>query len=267
MDYEKKYKHALECAKEIISYYKEHNRGDEASIEDLEGIFPELAESEDERIRKEIIDFLWKEKIYLQEVHSSVENNPKYRFVMDAIDWLEKQGEQKVSEYDIVKTIKGRIIEHFENHLIIDKCFSIGGLKDDILKIINKVEFEKQGEKISVVDFKAEDWYVSKVDGKIYNAKYMEQNSCKKTTRREEIEKAAFSTTGIIEQTDWFIKGAEWADKHPDINFVFLTGFEASQEDIVSKLQSLIKEWKLHDSSEAKYRLEAYKELLESIKQ
>ena len=77
---------------------------------------------------------------------------------------------------------------------------------------------EKQGEKISVVDFKAEDWYVSKVDGKIYNAKYMEQNSCKKTTRREEIEKAAFSTTGIIEQTDWFIKGAEWADEHPCCN-------------------------------------------------
>ena len=63
------------------------------------GIFPELKESEDERIRKGIIDFLWKEKIFLQEAHSSVENNPKYRFVMDAIAWLEKQGNH-LENYD-----------------------------------------------------------------------------------------------------------------------------------------------------------------------
>ena len=56
---------------------------------------PELKESEDERIRKGIIDFLWKEKIFLQEAHSSVENNPKYRFVMDAIAWLERRYEEK----------------------------------------------------------------------------------------------------------------------------------------------------------------------------
>lgn len=52
-----------------------------------------------------------------------------------------------------------------------------------------------------------------------------------------------------------FIAGAEWADKHPDINFVFLSGFEASQEAIISKLQSLIEEWSHNDSSEGKYRL------------
>lgn len=61
-------------------------------------IFPELKESEDEKIRKGIIDFLWKEKIFLQEAHSSVENNPKYRFVMDAIAWLEKQGEKLIDK-------------------------------------------------------------------------------------------------------------------------------------------------------------------------
>ena len=49
--------------------------------------------TENEKIRKELIDFLWKEKIFLQEAHSSVENSPKYRFVMDAIAWLEKHGE------------------------------------------------------------------------------------------------------------------------------------------------------------------------------
>ena len=65
----------------------------------LNYLFPELGESEDERIRKAIIDFLWKEKIFLQEAHSSVENNPKYRFVMDAIAWLEKQGNH-LENYD-----------------------------------------------------------------------------------------------------------------------------------------------------------------------
>lgn len=51
--------------------------------------------SEDEKIRKWLIDYLWKEKIFLQETHSSVENNPKYRCVMDAIAWLEKLKEPK----------------------------------------------------------------------------------------------------------------------------------------------------------------------------
>ena len=89
MDYEKAYKDALERAKEF------QKSKDGLCVLTAESIFPELKESEDERIRKGIIDFLWKEKIFLQEAHSSVENNPKYRFVMDAIAWLEKQGEQK----------------------------------------------------------------------------------------------------------------------------------------------------------------------------
>ena len=104
----------------------------------LETLHPELKESEDERIRKEIISAL---------------KYANHKGVYDKhIVWLEKQGEQKVSEYDVVKTIKERIIEHFDNHLIIDKCFSIGGLKDDILKIINEAKFEKQGEQKPVND-------------------------------------------------------------------------------------------------------------------
>ena len=49
LDYEKKYNGVLEKAKGIINYYKEHNRCDEAAIEDLEEIFPELKESGDEQ--------------------------------------------------------------------------------------------------------------------------------------------------------------------------------------------------------------------------
>ena len=100
--YEKKYKEAINKAEEIIRYYKERNR-DEAAIEDLKEIFPELKESEDEKIRKELIDF----------VKSRLAGFPECkRFT----NWLEKQGEQK-----------------------------------------------------PILDFKAKDWYVSKVDGKIHN--------------------------------------------------------------------------------------------------
>lgn len=88
MDYEKKYKEALGWMQSL--YNGLHGK----TKEEAEKYFPELKESEDEKIRKGIIDFLWKEKIFLQEAHSSVENNPKYRFVMDAIAWLEKQGKQ-----------------------------------------------------------------------------------------------------------------------------------------------------------------------------
>ncbi len=72
----------------------------------------------------------------------------------------------------------------------------------------------EKGEQEFVVDFKAKDWYVSKVDGKIYNAKFMEKTPINQA-RKLEIEKAAMSATGIIEQEEWFIKGAEWSDKNP----------------------------------------------------
>ena len=53
MDYEKAYKEALERARQ----FSEHPlQEDSANI--VEYIFPELKESEDERIRKEIIEFL-----------------------------------------------------------------------------------------------------------------------------------------------------------------------------------------------------------------
>jgi hypothetical protein len=84
----KAYDEALEKAKGIIKYYKECNR-DEASIEDLKTIFPELQESEDERIRKNCIHFL-----ELQKSHhaSTVE-------IDECISWIDKQGEQKSSAW------------------------------------------------------------------------------------------------------------------------------------------------------------------------
>lgn len=74
MNYEQKYKEALERAKKL------YEQG--TITESLNYIFPELEESEDERIRKELIKF----------VKVNIPDEERY------IVWLEKQCESKVSE-------------------------------------------------------------------------------------------------------------------------------------------------------------------------
>ncbi len=79
MNYEQKYKEARERALQ--------KRGSAAiSKSDLEYIFPELKESEDERIRKEIINYFAKGKEYLSLCSFSKET---------ILAWLERQAEQK----------------------------------------------------------------------------------------------------------------------------------------------------------------------------
>ena len=75
MDYEKAYKEALERAK--------NGKWDEYTpiSRVLKEVFPVLAESEDERIRKEIIE--------------SIKGNMSVIHKDKCIDWLERQGEQK----------------------------------------------------------------------------------------------------------------------------------------------------------------------------
>ena len=82
MDYEKKYKEAFERARIWQNHLYETNDRDYA--DELNYIFPELAESEDEKTRKEIIAVFKGEISYTSE-----EDAQKY------ITWLEKQGEQK----------------------------------------------------------------------------------------------------------------------------------------------------------------------------
>ena len=80
MDYKEKYEQALERAKII-------NPGT-ADYEVAVKIFPELKESEDEGIRKTLIEFV---KEYGDKFYGQIAK-------MSAIAWLEKQGEQKSSD-------------------------------------------------------------------------------------------------------------------------------------------------------------------------
>ena len=87
--YEKKYKEALSKAKDMLSY-KEVRR------EDMEYLFPELAESEDEKIRNEIIQFL-------QLPHPQFVGKRNHA---EWIAWLEEQGQQKEINLD-------KILKHY----------------------------------------------------------------------------------------------------------------------------------------------------------
>ena len=93
MCYEEKYKQALGKAKEIIKYYKEHNR-DEAAIEDLQEIFPELKESEGEKIRKALIKF-HKSTIDIDGIKG-----------YEILAWLEKQCEIENINNDDLATLE-----------------------------------------------------------------------------------------------------------------------------------------------------------------
>ena len=108
MDYEQKYKEALERAKGVI----EQNPLMEYLKKGIEYILPELKESEDERIRKALIRF-HKSTIDVDGIKGE-----------DIIAWLEKQG---------------NLVKYYEDKL--DKCAC-----DNFNKGYKKA-LEKQGEK------------------------------------------------------------------------------------------------------------------------
>ena len=90
-DYKKKYEQALERAMDMLSYK-------EVRQEDMEYLFPELKESEDERTRKEIIEFL--DDIWHLGKNANLEKWDKCD-CSKWICWLEKQEKAGWSEKDI----------------------------------------------------------------------------------------------------------------------------------------------------------------------
>ena len=93
MDYEKKYKEALERAKTL-----QKTCDSQAVVGWCEYLFPELCESEDEKIRKMLIEFFGK----------GAENNGSTNGISDKdiLAWLEKQGEIDKTSYDIAEKEK-----------------------------------------------------------------------------------------------------------------------------------------------------------------
>ena len=82
MDYEQKYNEALEKAKKLRNGFEGYN----ANVAIIEQIFPELRESEDERIRKAIIHYI------LYETKGNISEATEHVWVT----WLEKQKEPTI---------------------------------------------------------------------------------------------------------------------------------------------------------------------------
>lgn len=95
-DYEKLYKKALEAVKELQSA----NPSDEGIQNWVEDSFPQLKESEDERIRKAIIDFFGEpgRKEYILNGFN----------VDDIVAWLEKQSKENMIEALRLEYEKGK---------------------------------------------------------------------------------------------------------------------------------------------------------------
>jgi hypothetical protein len=104
-----------EKLEEAKMLYKDSN---EAQRYVLELLFPELAESKDERIRKALIDFFSK----------GAENGEQTNGVYDKdiLAWLENQGEQE--EPQVYETKDGEIITHSETdgYKVVEPKFKVG---------------------------------------------------------------------------------------------------------------------------------------------
>ena len=148
MDYEQKYKEAFERARNIHKY-----SSDLAEIKRMEYIFPELAESEDERIRKELLEHCKNQaKPYIQTGNKCLQ-------IQSWIDWLEKQGSNLVkngytNNKDVIeyagnysRTIWRKLMDNFKN--IKDYHIGCNDVSDIVLNaIINTYNWlEKQGQK------------------------------------------------------------------------------------------------------------------------
>ena len=98
--YEKKYKKALLKARDA-----KQNTESAVTIGILEEIFPELRESNDERIRKEIIDFITSSNKYGTNERCEV-----------CLNWLEKQGEHHIACSEEQMKVLDEVLNFAANH-------------------------------------------------------------------------------------------------------------------------------------------------------
>lgn len=106
MDYEKKYKEALANARQEYTTTENVERK-----QWLEELFPELAESEDEKIRRNIIAALKGEGYYDCDLTN------------ECIAWVEKQGEQNPTWSDEDEKMSENILSHLREYYVQKKGY------------------------------------------------------------------------------------------------------------------------------------------------
>ena len=128
INYEQKYKEALERAIKI-------EKGEPINVPNGTSIpvaiFPELKDSEDEKIRKQIVSFL---KEFEHDHYRSLDFS-------SWIDWLEKQGEQKSVDKVESKFHEGDFIKHNRANIIC-KVILVNSVYYDVENIETRAESE-----------------------------------------------------------------------------------------------------------------------------
>lgn len=109
-DYKKKYEDALERAKDL---HDNHALGMPFIYETCEQIFPELKESEDEKIRKEIINFINKTISFGVK---NIDEEFSSKNCHDWIAWLEKQGKNEEIDEASYRTGIKRVLDNPESY-------------------------------------------------------------------------------------------------------------------------------------------------------
>ena len=142
-NYEKKYKEALDTARFKIECV---DCGDENcfNVDDIKEIFSELAESEDERIRKEMIEILKNEA---REFPASIIANKSNSW----IDWLEKQ-----------KYMEAKLIISDEGY---NKAFQDG--IEEVLTNPHKYGLEQQGRQKPVKWSEEDEFHLKSIESTV----------------------------------------------------------------------------------------------------
>lgn len=132
MDYKERYEMALEGIQEILSSGEDSIKMSRLQLR-LQGIFPELAESKDEKVRKEILELVRQSSEILEKKNQE-----------RMIAWLEKQGEQKPDWSEKDEKIRQTIINEFKQ---CSEWYCSNGLtKEDCINWLNKQEYFEWGD-------------------------------------------------------------------------------------------------------------------------
>ncbi len=161
MDYEKKYKEALERAKEQLESARAFDYKEGQIAHDIRtvtyAIFPELKESEDEKIKNELAHYFTKGKEYLSLCSFSKE---------EILAWLEKQDADPNMEYwrGYREGMKDILDEYDELKRMLEKYEELKGQGEQILANSAKTCKDEQESDDVEPKFHEGDWTVSDLD-------------------------------------------------------------------------------------------------------
>lgn len=165
MDYKEKYEMALEGIQEILGSGEDSIKMSRLQLR-LQGIFPELNKSEDERIRKAI-------HIYLDWLDGRKDYAPRGEYtIRDMIAWVEKQGEQKPTIIIPKFRVGDEIKTSNEESLTITKIDEKGYWSEDlfICSFEDSAKWDLVGKLVDKVEpkFHEGDWIIHQGTENIY---------------------------------------------------------------------------------------------------